>query len=523
MMSEKNKKVVLPAEQPQQKNSTKNSIPQEVAFKTTPEEFFAKELQKEAQTIALQETFTFPYKLFPEPVAKFIHDTAKALSCPPDFISMGVLVCASVAIGNGAVLELKKSWRTGASLYCGIVAEPGSAKTPAINKALKPLFDLQKRNFEEYQSKKIQYEFEQQNYELEDEKWRQNVRSKKGANIEDKPYEPKAPAVQQLISMDSTMEALQEILLFNKRGVIKLHDELLGFVKGMNQYRAGADRQYWLSIWSNEPIFINRKGKEPIQIEKPFVSILGGIQPDMIQEMVSVGREGIANDGFIDRFLFSYPDPVPANWTDDDVNEEIVARYCDVIFNLYYQLNEDHPKEVYLSPEAKEAFTMWYDVTEDETIAAEFPETLKGVWKKLKGLHPRILLIVHMLKWACNKKEVNINLIDEELVAYTNLIMDYFKVQAKKVFQFTQSNFEDKNAIKLMDYVRRKGKKHEKGISIRVNALNQGKVFGKNTNIRIIQETIDRLEAQELGELRFFSYKKNIVREFVLYPTAFQG
>lgn len=517
-MEEIKKEVALLQEQPSQKSNS--SIPQDIIYNTETFDFLDDEIQKEAQLLGLQEIPKFPSTFFPKPIEKFITDTANALSCPSDFVAMGVLVCTSAAIGNGAVLELKNSWVTGSSLYCAVVAEPGSAKTPAINKALKPLFDLQKRNFDEYETLKFQYELEKENYEFELETWKQNTKGKKSVKLEERPELPKAPAFQQLVTMDSTMEALQEILLLNQRGVVKLHDELLGFFKGMNQYRSGADRQYWLSIWSNEPIIINRKGKEPIQIQKPFVSIIGGIQPDMIQEIVEASREGIVNDGFIDRFLFCYPDSVPSNWTDEDVSEEVIEDYCDIINRLYYRLNENNPKLLRFSKEAKEAYILWYDVTERETTIAGFPETLKGVWKKLKGLHPRILLIMFMLKWASDPREVKMDLIDQEVVIYTNYMMDYFKTHAKKVFQFTQSNFEDKNAIKLMEYVRKKGDQHEKGFSIRVNALNQGKVFGRNTKIKTIEETINRIEAQGLGEMQYFSYKNNNVRVFVLYQKA---
>ncbi|MFV5318884.1 MULTISPECIES: YfjI family protein [Priestia] len=511
------KKEVIPhTEQPLYKNLTNYIIPQEI-------DLFSEELKKEAQTITLHETPNFPHTLLSKPVGKFIEDTAKALSCSSDFVAMGVLACTSVAIGNGAVLELKKSWITGASLYCAIIADPGSAKTPAINKALKPLFDLQEYNFKDYLSKKEQYAIEKENYEIEYESWKKNLKGKKKVNLENKPYEPHTPALQQIISMDSTMEALQEILLFNKRGVIKLHDELLGFIKGMNQYRAGADRQYWLSIWSNEPIIINRKGKEPVQIEKPFVSIIGGIQPDMLEEIVKAESQGSGNDGFIDRFLFCYPEPVLSNWTDEDVSDEVIEEYREIIFKIYNALNENNPQKVYLSPEAKEEFTTWYDVTERETVKAGFPEQLKGVWKKLKGLHPRIMLILHMLKWGSDPKEVKIDVIDKEIVSYTNYIMEYFKKQARKVFQYTQSNYDDKNVIKLMDYVRRKGEKFENGIRIRVNTLNQGKVFGRSTNIKLIEKTIERIEAQGLGEIQHFEYKNNIVKQFILRYDAIQN
>ncbi len=121
---------------------------------------------------------------------------------------------------------------------------------------------------------------------------------------------------------------------------------------------------------------------------------------------------------------------------------------------------------------------------------------------------------MHMLIWACNPVTVKMDLIKGDVVTHTTYIMEYFRAQVKKVFQYTQSNYEDKNAIKLMDYVRRKGEKVENGISIRVNALNQGKVFGRFTNIKIIEETIKRIENQGLGELQDLKYS-TIVKQFL--------
>ncbi|PGX73780.1 YfjI family protein [Priestia megaterium] len=517
------KKVALWEEQPKSSFLTNNSIAQNPQYISESVDVLDQKLKSEAQTIMTRETISFPISLFPKSVEKFITDTAKSLSCPPDFIAMGVLVCASVAIGNAASIKIKNSWVEGASLYCGIIAEPGSAKTPAINKALKPLFELQERNFQEYNSLQAQYELEKENYEIELERWKQNAKSKKKISLEDKPILPKNPALQQIITMDSTMEALQDTLLSNKRGILKFHDELLGFVKGMNQYRAGADRQYWLSMWSNEPIVINRKGKDPVRIPKPFVSILGGIQPDMIEEIVKSGREGISNDGFIDRFLFCYPDPLPANWTDDDVSGDVVNHYCKIINQIYYSLNEETPKLICFNNKAKAIYTMWYDETERETTEAGFPSTLKNVWKKIKGLHSRILLIMFLIKWADNPESIKIDYVDEESVMYTNYIMDYFKAQARKVFQLTQSSEEDKKAIKLIDYVKNKGDKHEKGLCIRINSLNQGKVFGRNTNIKVINATINRIESQGLGEVQYLTYKNNLVKQFVLYKEAIKN
>ncbi|MGM0806469.1 MAG: DUF3987 domain-containing protein [Bacillota bacterium] len=58
------------------------------------------------------------------------------------------------------------------------------------------------------------------------------------------PEKPSEPQGQQLVTSDATWEALAEILENNPRGIMFHRDELSGWVKGMDQYRAkGADRQ----------------------------------------------------------------------------------------------------------------------------------------------------------------------------------------------------------------------------------------------------------------------------------------
>lgn len=108
-MEEKNKEVVQRNEQPEKSFHTNNSIPPKTNNLMTSYDLFDEELQQEAKLVAFQDTSSFPYTLLPEPIARFIDETAKALTCPPDFLGIGVLVCASAAIGNGAVLELKKA------------------------------------------------------------------------------------------------------------------------------------------------------------------------------------------------------------------------------------------------------------------------------------------------------------------------------------------------------------------------------------------------------------------------------
>ena len=66
-----------------------------------------------------------------------------------------------------------------------------------------------------------------------------------------------------------------------------------------------------MSTWSGQPRIVDRKGNVdnvPIRCPHPFLCLVGGMVPDMIGSFCD---EKGRHDGFIDRILFTYPDPVP--------------------------------------------------------------------------------------------------------------------------------------------------------------------------------------------------------------------
>ena len=81
-----------------------------------------------------------------------------------------------------------------------------------------------------------------------------------------------------------------------------IRDELVGWVKSMDQYRSGrgADRQFFLSVWSRQPIKVDRKGAKPILVSNPCLAVVGGIQPDLLPELADAAQR---EDGFLDRLL----------------------------------------------------------------------------------------------------------------------------------------------------------------------------------------------------------------------------
>jgi hypothetical protein len=199
---------------------------------------------------------------------------------------------------------------------------------------------------------------------------------------------------------DTTIEALIPNLKANPRGLLLERDELVGWVKSMDQYRSGgkgADRQFWLSTWSNRPVSVDRKSRngEPLSVLRPFVNVIGSIQPTVLSELAE-NRE----DGMLERFLFVYPEPVNAMWTEDDVSEAAEVGYRDLydkLRNLSLDVDEmGDPVEtpVAFTPEAKELFIHAYNAHRAEMGTPGFPSHLRSPWSKLEAYLVRLILIL---------------------------------------------------------------------------------------------------------------------------------
>lgn len=267
----------------------------------------------------LPEDLAFPVDALPEECQSFVSEGADAIGCPPDFLAMPALAALSSAIGASRVVEIKRSWREGAALFLSVVAPPGAKKTPASKAATEPVRKRQAQLAREYRAKMDAYERELREWEVE----------KKLAYKDNQPApaQPERPVMERVIADDTTVEALVGILENNPRGLLIDKDELTGWVRAMDQYKGGkgADRQHWLSIWSSKAVVVDRKScaGEPVIIDRPWVSLFGGIQPAMLKEL-SGGQE----DGLLDRFLFAYPKPRRTLFSESEISHEAEADYA---------------------------------------------------------------------------------------------------------------------------------------------------------------------------------------------------
>nr|WP_318655529.1 DUF3987 domain-containing protein [Pseudanabaena sp. PCC 6802] len=168
-------------------------------------------------------------------------------------------------------------------------------------------------------------------------------------------------------------------------------DELAGFLKSMDAYRngKGSDRQRWLSSYSGSAIKVNRKSSEPIYLHRTSISLLGGIQPSVLEKQVL--DDATSEDGLWARFIWvRLPITTPPG-----ISERTHVDLSPLLKALYLGLNQ-HPAQTYrLSREAIAFWNQWNSEIGD-FIKQEPSGILRAAYPKLKEVAARIALITHI-------------------------------------------------------------------------------------------------------------------------------
>lgn len=320
----------------------------------------------------------FPIEILPPAIREYVEQCAAALPVPHEMVAMPMLGMVGALAGNRICLRLKASWHEYLSLYVVAIASPGTGKTAALTMAEWPLKQLQKDEIKDYKRKLATY----------DEaftRWKDLPKDQRGD-------EPQKPGRRDYYTTDITMESIAP-LMDHTPGLSYIGDEVTSWIERMNQYRKGGDRQQYMMIWSSRMIKVDRRTAGSYIVERPVMSVIGGIQPSIVPSLYAEAR----NDGFVQRLLPYIPTLSAKTWNSKDVSD---SAYADVA-HLYRQIDalpmpkDDDPIEVNLSTEARAAWGTWYD--ENSVLAIHADSILGGFYTKLEAHVARFALILHIL------------------------------------------------------------------------------------------------------------------------------
>lgn len=469
------------------------------------------QLLKEEQ-YGLNDVAKFPTDIFPKPIREFIKAQAKALQVPEDFVAIGVLCAVSTVIGNTIVIKIKNSWTESGAIWLCIIGDPSVRKTAGLNAGIFPLRTLETQLNKDHESKLAHYKQNYEQHKIDLDRWKADVK-KGNATIEDMPEEPVKPVLKRIIVNKTTMEGLYKVLESNPEGVIKFNDELKSMFNEMNQYRAGDDRQTWLEIYNQQPITVDRASQEePKHIKNPFVTICGSTQPKTAESIIKDGQD----DGLSARFLFSHPDTEISNWTDYDVNQSINKSYEDIIHNLYWSRPKEKLTQCF-SPEAYTFFKSAINGLRAEMNQPDFPNELVAPYGKLEGYLARFTLNLHALAYSCNEADSE-TIISEDIIVKAFMLLEYFISHMRKVYRRTGENVQNRNCVRLVELVKKKGKKTNFGYELTFREIQRSNIFGKGkTTTDAIFEVVNILKTEGVGNYTMKEVKGQIQYKFILY------
>jgi hypothetical protein len=419
----------------------------------------------------------FPVHVFPPVIERFIVEGAMAMGVPVEFIAMPVLGFAAGLIGNLRVLQVKRSWSEPAILWTAVVSAPGSGKSPALSYAQQLVDSLQQSSWTSYQD--------------EMRAWQANTQ---GGTLKERVLPKSAspqPKLKSYYTTDATLEAIA-VMISLAPGLSVIRDELVGWVKSHDAYRASGDRQAWLQLWSGGSLKIDRKTTATIFVSHPAISVIGGIQPDRIADLRD---DAATNDGFVDRVLIAWPDAFPPPWTEHDVDAEVVNRAV----ALFRQLRLDARGRdlvrtiVKMDAVARQHWIRWYD--ENRATIHDAKGLASGWAAKYPRQVLRIALVLHALHHPDDPDTTLSSAVIDGAIAIVECLRTHLNRVLKVIGQPASKPGHAGVLSRLHGILMRQG-----GEWISRSDLHQA--FGGNTKGEVLTTALSQLEEEGVAEQR---------------------
>jgi hypothetical protein len=391
--------------------------------------------------ITLDESeLVFPLDIFPTAIQQYMLECHRTLNASLDYMGCSMMWMLSIIIGNSVKIQVKTGWVESGILWMAIVGRPGVGKTPNINNIIFPLQKANNNEIKTYIKRMDAYRA----YMEMDKKEREGEE------------QLRKPTKTQFIASDITLEALVELHEENKNAVGVFKDELAGWLKDMNKYRAGSDLEFWLSSWSNKGVALNRKTSKSSFVESPVIPILGGIQPGILNQFFT---EENKDNGFIDRILTCFPDLEVETYNDNEMDAELLQWYEDFTINMYQEVkrrivtydndNQITPIIATFSAGAKQEWQRIFDeITAMQNSEME-NEYMKSMLPKQKSYIPRFALLLNTLDSMTSEDPYPLDFITKDAVLKAERLSKYFINMAKKVKMKSSETFELKKIVAL--------------------------------------------------------------------------
>ena len=368
---------------------------------------------------------TFPIDVFPKKFRDLAVGLKTSLKFPIDYTGTAILAAVSATIGATAKVKVKNTWHEYGSIYTCLIGNAGANKSHPIATVFKPLKELDKITHDEYTCKMKAY----------------LAYSKLSAKKREGREEIPEPILKKMVLTNFTPEVLNKLLNDNPRGCVVVSDELASFFEGMNNYSKNDHSSNYLSFWSNQPITIDRVGnKIPLMIETPYVGIIGGVQPRILNKVFKPHQ---LDSGLFQRFLFAYPKHVLKEAiNDEELSPQLIWDYSDFIktYVNHTSSNELETRVLEWTQEAKNYFYNWQR-NNCELVNKNTGTIISEIISKFDNHFVRLALILQIMSDPKSDK------ITIESVKASEKLCSYFMMCALDTLSKIQNSKSDRSEL----------------------------------------------------------------------------
>lgn len=350
----------------------------------------------------------------PKYLQQYINELTRMYQCPREFVTVAVLSAISTIVGNRVTIS-DGVYKNSLSLWWVNIARSGSNKTQPVKNVISAIADMDKEIYEQYLNDMYHWEVS------------------KG---EDGPK----PRYRTLLVGDMTEESRHTILNDNPNGVLGYYPEIKGFFDDLDRYNKSGSVARVLRLWDNDTIKVTRKTEDkPIVIERPFMNILGDLQPDLLKD--TFGNKLFMSNGLPQRFLFCYPEHVDFPERSNYTLPAMVESYLPERLRALY--NNINPSDgtpllwtdtIKLSTEADTLYNNYYNTMQRYKDDAS-NDYMASLYSKEQIQVLRLAGIIQVANALEPGEGFDLSVVSEDTMRYAIECMDYFENSAMRVYE----------------------------------------------------------------------------------------
>lgn len=369
----------------------KQQQPQQPFEAETSSDDIAKAAVAELAKSKKESALVFPTHVFPQRVQNLINTFQDCDGYPIEYYYTNAVVAVGSLLGVGYKARYRRGHEHYPIFYAALVGNSSAGKGRSMKPIFSSLFRIEKGYRDAFNAAM--------------EKWQNEI-----LFLDKKEKVPAKPAMREIIMDNATLESLIRTMYRNPRGLLLNQEELLAWLKSMNAYRSGSDEQFWLKNWDAAFVKITRSSTETMSIENPNCSVIGGIQPALLHELLADGK---GDSGFSARIIFAYPEETIAPHDNEKFPDASVYENWHNIIDWIDELpnrialptteNERPQVEdavtIDCDAEAKSVYRAFFNRCADHINAAE-DDRVKSIMGKMQVYCMRFALVLEILERA---------------------------------------------------------------------------------------------------------------------------